>query len=72
MTKDEKLAHISNIINVQIKRIASYIERRKPMFDSGMLNLLKKTADDAEMIAEVIDFDERIKRNHARIRQIPL
>jgi hypothetical protein len=58
MTKDEKLAHISNIINAQCSRIASYIARRKPMLDSGMLNLLKKTADDAEMIAEVIDFDE--------------
>ena len=55
MNFTEKKTHIENILNVQIGRIAEYIESRKPMLDTGMLNLLKKTADDAEMITEVLN-----------------
>lgn len=55
MNFTEKKTHIENILNVQIGRIAEYIESRKPTLDSGMLNLLKKTADNAEVIMGVLN-----------------
>lgn len=56
MNFTEKKTHIKNILTVQIGRIAEYIESRNPMLDSGMFNLLKKTADDAKVIMEVLEY----------------
>ena len=66
MNFTEKKTHIKNILTVQIGRIAEYIESRKPMLDSGMLNLLKKTADDAEMIMEVLKYGAERDFNRAK------
>lgn len=57
MTDKQKLEAVKNIITVQTGRVAAYVASRKPLLDSGMLNLFKKIADDAETIAEVIGFE---------------
>jgi len=58
MSDKEKLDHIKNIITVQMGRIADHLRENRHKFDSGTLIMFNKLADDAETIAEVIDFEE--------------